>query len=87
MYHLARLLLISAFLAALYDLAIIALLCWPASMWLALAVAFFGVKKAAARLTSHGSARWAGERDISHMLEAPEGLIVGHLAIDGDKKR
>ena len=57
--------------------------------WAGVALAFVGVAGATrktVRYSAHGTARWAEESDIPHLLEGP-GLIIGHIAGKPNKLR
>ena len=87
MYRLARLFLIAGSLLTYVDFALLLILFWPASLPVALLV-WQAVQRRPPRLTSHGSARWAGRSELRRagLLGANRGLILGRLAADGDKR-
>ena len=67
--------------AGTYSAAALGVMAWPASGYLALCFGGLycsrGIKK---RLTSMGSAQWAGKKHLKGMLGAKSGLILGRVA-------
>jgi type IV secretion system protein VirD4 len=82
MYKISRLLLICGVGSSIYSAALLVALGWP---WMGVVMIFFLVTRCAkrgyVRLTTLGSARWAGDDDLrgAGMLGGNSGLILGRI--------
>jgi hypothetical protein len=52
---------------------------WPHSFLPALLIFCALVKKRRARLTAHGTARWADRKDLTAYIHARHGILIGRL--------
>jgi hypothetical protein len=86
MNRLSRLFLMAGCLAIWLAMGMLFLLAWPLSVLFVLGV-FVRRFRTRLRLTTLGSARWAGRSDLQRagMLNAESGLILGRLIDDSEE--
>ena len=79
MYKACRALLIGSIGLLVYSLVV--LFGQVSLLILGVCVAILCLKRGYGQLTAYGTAKWSGLTDLGHMLDAPRGIILGHLPV------